>query len=288
MLRFWVVSQVLKTYKYDVMKVNIALLILPTLFVISCTDSPKKQKKEVREQDKFIELVSQSIDSINSCVSSNPIELEKRKDKRTYYNKQFFKLISNFADSNLIIKNWNGVVRRFDYLKKEKSSFILLDIIIEYKGNKHLNCLNDKIILQSIYDVDNTLKDTDIVFNNMAKINENSNVYIEGFFNRSMNGYISVGNNLSEFDFTILNISTSPTNDSMSINLKEAINRKFDEMKILGRGMLKGKTEKEIIKECAYLNKDSITNTLNSSENQYIDRIERAYITNLAKEYVNR
>lgn len=268
------------------MKKYIAPLALLIAIITSCVHPQKT--KEISQQDNFIELVSQRIDSINSCVSSNPIQTEKNKSKKILYSKQFFNTISKYSDSILIFRNWFGTVDNFEYIKKEKSSFVLLDIEISYKGNKDICYPNNKITLKCIYNIDNKSKDKDAVFNNMSTINNNSNIYIEGFINRSMNGHISVGKNLNEFNFTILNISTMPINDSISVKLNEAINLKFEEMKIFGRGVLQNKDEKEIKKESAYLKMDSIINTLSSSEIQYIKRIEQSYVTNIAREYVDK
>lgn len=255
------------------------------ILFISCT-SLNNSKKEIKEQDKFIEMVSQRIDSIKSCVSLNPIQSEKNKTRKIYYNKQFFNLISKYADSIQIFNNWSGIIEDFEYTKGKESSHIYLTIRINYQGEKFIS--QNDILLLSIYSVDNKEKAKDIVFNNMAKINKNSKIYVTGFINRSMNGYISIGENFNEFNFSILNISTSPINDSISKDAKVAIKRKFEEMKIFGRGVLNRKSEKEIKKECAFLKNDSIINTLATSDKSLVKKIEKLYITNIAREYVNR
>lgn len=262
--------------------------IILFLFFSSCNSSQPKEKKKARGEDKFIELISQRIDSINSSVSSNPIQAEKNKKKQSYYSRQFFNIVSRYTDSIQIIKNWNGIVTNFEYKKGEKSSFIKLDIEIEYKGDNFISYPKNKIVLRSIYPVENEMKDKDIVFNKMAEINNNANVYIVGFFNKNMNGNVSVGNNLREFNFSILNISRSPIDFSMSSNMSEAVKCKFKEMNILGRGMLNNKSEKEIKKEVLYLKNDSIRTTLNNDEIALIDKIEKLYVLNLAREYIKK
>lgn len=269
-------------------KINYLLVLIFPLF-ISCTSSRPKEKKD-SEQDKFIELVSQRIDSINSCISANPIQTEKNKAKKSYYTRRFFNIISNYADSIQIVKNWKGIVKDFKYEKGVNCSFIRLSIEMQYEGsNLRIHYPNNRIVLKSIYTIDNKLKDKDAVFNSMSQINTNSSVYIMGFFNRSMNGYVAVGDNIRELNFSVLNISTTPISSyPISDNMKEAIDRKFKEMKILGRGMLNDKSEKKIEKEMAYLKIDSVRGTLNNDEITLIDKIEELYVLNLAREYVDK
>ena len=269
-------------------KINYLLILIFFLF-ISCTSSRPKEKKD-SEQDKFIELVSQRIDSINSCISANPIQTEKNKAKKSYYTRRFFNIISNYADSIQIVKNWKGIVEDFKYEKGGNCSFIRLSIEMQYEGsNLRIHYPNNRIVLKSIYTIDNKLKDKDAVFNSMSQINTNSSVYIMGFFNRSMNGYVAVGDNIRELNFSVLNISTTPISSyPISDNMKEAIDRKFKEMKILGRGMLNDKSEKKIEKEMAYLKIDSVRGTLNNDEITLIDKIEELYVLNLAREYVDK
>lgn len=270
------------------MKTVICILFF-TILISSCNHSNVNAKKEIKDQDVFIELVSQRIDSINSCISTNPIQNEKNKNKKIYFNKQYYNIISQYADSAQIINNWTGIVKDLEYKKGEESSFIFLDVEIKYSGNNYkIHYPNDRIILRSVYAIDNNLKEKDVVFNNMANINKNSNVYLMGYFNRSMNGHVSVGNKLNELNFTILNILTSPITNNISDNMKEAINRKFEEMKILGLGMLNKKNEEEIQKESAFLKNDSIKNTLTDKEREIINKIETSYTANIAREFIDK
>lgn len=268
---------------------TIFYLLLFTILMSSCNNPNSNVKKEIKAQDIFIELVSQRIDSINSCVSTNPIQIEKNKNKKRYYSRQYYNIISQYADSAQIINNWTGKVVNFEYKKGEESSFIFLDVEIEYNGNNYkVSYPNDRIILKSIYTIDNDSKGEDVVFNNMSNINENSNVYLTGYFNRSMNGHISVGERLNEFNFTILNISTSPIVDTISDNTRKAIGIKFKEMKIIGMGILNKKTERQIKKETLYLNMDSTKATLTNDGKNILDKIEQSYLLNIAREYVNK
>lgn len=59
------------------MKASVCILFL-TILISSCNNSNVNVKKEIKDQDIFIELVSQRMDSINSCISTNPIQIEKK------------------------------------------------------------------------------------------------------------------------------------------------------------------------------------------------------------------
>lgn len=270
------------------MKASVCILFL-TILISSCNNSNVNVKKEIKDQDIFIELVSQRMDSINSCISTNPIQIEKNKNKKRYYTRQYYNILSQYADSVQIINNWTGKVKDFEYRKGEESSFIFLNIEIEYNGDNYkVGYPYDRIILKSIYTIDNNSKENDIVFNNMSNINENSNVYLMGYFNRSMNGHISVGEKFNEFNFTILNISTSPITNNISDNARSAVGEKFKELKIIGSGILNKKTEKQIKKETSFLNMDSIKNTLIDDDKKLLDKIEKSYLLNIAREYIDK
>lgn len=104
------------------MKASVCILFL-TILISSCNNSNVNVKKEIKDQDIFIELVSQRMDSINSCISTNPIQIEKNKNKKRYYTRQYYNILSQYADSVQIINNWTGKVKDFEY-KKEKNQVL--------------------------------------------------------------------------------------------------------------------------------------------------------------------
>jgi hypothetical protein len=267
-------------------KINYLLILIFFLF-ISCTSSRPKEKKEIRQQDAFIEIVNKGIANIASTKSNNPIKTEIDNKKKKVYINDFFKTTTNFMDSIYVAENWIARVEEVKYEKGDKSSFIFLTFTVKYGGDRII--FNDEITLKSIYTIDNNNKKTDPVFNNLAEINEGNNVCIEGFFNRSLNGRVAIGKTYKTFYFTLINISkNSPVAVAKSQNLKYAINCKFKEMKILGMGILNKKKEKDIKKESMYLNIDSVYQTLTEEEKRYIDKINENYTLNLAREYVDK
>ena len=83
-------------------------------------------------------------------------------------------------------------------------------------------------------------------------------------------------------------LSTSPITNNISDNARSAVGEKFKELKIIGSGILNKKTEKQIKKETSFLKMDSIKNTLIDDDKKLLDKIEKSYLLNIAREYIDK
>lgn len=277
---------------------QLSTLILLLISLVSCNNmKTNNRQSNLSEsntvQNSFIALVSTHADSIYETTKiSNPIKQESEYTK-AFTN--FHESIDSFISTNILFRNFIGRIRNIKYEKGDESSFIYFDLSIEYDDKASIHSINHtRNKFNCIYTLKNIYRENDSLFINLQNINDNDMVYFNGFLSRGLDGNVSIApqasvdGHMTGFYFSILDIDKKKLHTNYSSNLNNAIKAKFKELYILGQCMLANEDESVVRRKTSYLNLDSIINTLNNEEKQYINKIQKTYTLNLAREYINK
>lgn len=253
------------------MKTKIILFIFSVLVLISC-EPQKNSNFENPQQESFDNFLKAKKEL--EYAQSNEIQ-------KMEFNKKFESELAQYLDSVKIFVNWKGQIK--DIKTNEIGQSTQITFEIQYIPEKYREV---SFFCSHIVKTENLY--SDYVFNRVKSISDYSTVYFDGSIRKNFEGnavyeYGDMKISYPNYQFILLDISTTKRNDSLSITLKKAIDTDFKVFDLLKLKVLKKISENEWEEKMKDLKLEFIQSTLSETDLQYSKRLRQ----HLASDFVN-
>ncbi|GHT14931.1 hypothetical protein AGMMS4956_13810 [Bacteroidia bacterium] len=252
------------------MRSKMYLLAVLILFFMGCDTQTNRVKEKTRQQ------------SFNDFLSSkNEMKYRQGNDiQKKEFLKQFEVDLSNYLDSIQLFVNWIGQIK--DIKTEEYGQSTLLKFEIYYEPEKYR-----EITFECSHIVKTVDLESDYLYNKVKNMSNYSTVYVDGFIKRKMDNSVSYysdvlfTNHISypHYKFNVVKINNELTADTLSNNLRKALDIDFEVMDLFKQEFQKKINQKERDERVKSLQFDSIQAVLLEDEKQYSQRI-RQYLLN--------
>lgn len=240
----------------------------------ACTNG-NKQFSNV-QQENFDNMLAQNNDK--SYRLGNKL-LEKE------FNDSVKLAMGEYMDSVKLFVNWKAQIQNISINSEETGESIALSFELEYYVPEQRR--------EVTFDVDYILPqdsiNTDKVYQTIRSLNDNTNVYFDGFIRKKANGeayYSSYSDDLMhrnpEFEFFVVDINRTSKGDILSNNLQNAVDLSFQAIEPLELNFRKEISEKESSKRVEKIAPrfKAAKELLTQDEKAYIDRLTQALTYN--------
>lgn len=254
------------------MKTKIILLILSVLFFVSC-EPQRKNNFENQQQESFD----------NFLKSKKELEYSQSNDiQKKEFNNNFEIELANYLDSIGIFVNWKGQIKDIKTSEYGQSTRIEFEILYKPEEYREVSFNCSQIVKTEDLA-------TDFFYNKVKEISDYSTVYFDGFIKKDIEGkvvydYGDMHISYPNYEFNIIDISTKPKSDTLSVSLKNAIVVDFQVIDLLKQKFQKRISEKEWERKTNDLNFDFVQSKLTNGEKQYSRSIRQCLVNDFMYE----
>lgn len=250
----------------------------------------------------FVFVMTAMIIALSSCVNSSQrlgfnaqqaafdMFLSTRNEQRfdlqndiqkSEFMKQFELDLYNYVDSAKLFVNWIGEIKNIS-TKSIGEHSTQVSFTIQYVPERHR-----KVEFNCLYFVDNDSLEADHIYNTVKNISNGTTVYFDGFIRTTSHNTVKYRNGEPEdelnlpypdYDFYIVEVGTVSRGDSLSANLKAAVECTYKLNESLKQNFLKKISDTEQKKQCNALAPEfkAIKAKLTQEEKLYINRLINA------------
>lgn len=254
-----------------------SLYILILVLVCSCVGNSQNSGRRFSniQQDRFDSMLAANKEK--SYKLGNKI-LEKE------FNDSVKLAIGKYMDSTKLFINWEARIQHINSQETGKNSMVL-SFELEYSPEEYR-----EVTFDVDYVVSKDSLDSDKIYNTIKNLRDFSTVYFDGFIRTKANGeahYSSIHtddlmHSYPNFKFFIVDINPKSKGDTISGNLRRAIDLSFEAIEPLKQNFRKEISKKEAdrrISEIAPMFQSTKEN-LTNEERAYIDRLTQALTLN--------
>lgn len=255
---------------------NLLLLIL-SLVMSSCVQNVgnnNRQKYANVQQKEFDNMLAMNVKKYYHLGN----DIQKKE-----FNDSVKLSIGSYMDSVKLFNNWEGTIEKIRMDETGQKS-IHLSFEIKYKPEEYR-----EICFEVDYVLPKDSTNSDKIYQTVRNLDEFSEVKFDGFIRTKSNGEAYYGNysddlihSYPDFNFFLIDINLKSSNDSISDNLRNAINVSFESiepLKLNFRGQISQKESDKRMKQL--LPKfQAAKETLTKEERTYIDRLCQALTLN--------
>lgn len=251
------------------------LLLLSLSILYSCINTSNKANQQFSnvEQEHFDAMLAQN-DNKSRWLGNNILEKE--------FNDSVKLAMGAYMDSVKLFVNWNAIIQNID--NREIGKSVALSFELEYTPEQYRTVTFD---VDYILPIDSL--NSDKIYQTIKNLNNNSTVYFDGFIRKKANGeayYSSYSDDLMHnyprFKFFIVDINTTSKGDTLSQNLRNAVDLSFKAIEPLELNFKKEISKKESNKRINEIAPtfQAAKNVLTKDERAYIDRLMQALTCN--------
>lgn len=251
-------------------KTSLSLIVL--LVLCSCVETAN------RANQKFSNLQQENFDNMLANNNEKSYRLGNKILEKEF-NDSVKYAIGEYMDSVKLFVNWKARIQ--DINSRETGNSIALSFELEYAPEKYR---------EVTFDVDYILpKDSlnsDKIYTTIKNLSNYSTVYFDGFIRRKANGEAHYSSLHSDdlmhsypvFKFFIIDINTEPKGDTLSDNMKKAVELSYKAIEPLKLNYKKEISKKESNKRVDMIAPEfkAAKDKLTKEEQAYIDRLTQA------------
>lgn len=251
-------------------------LLLPILFALyGCVGTSNQANK------KFSNMQQENFDAMLARNSDKSHRLGNKILEKEFNDSVKF-AIGKYMDSVRLFVNWKAVIQNINSRETEKT--VLLSFELKYTPEQYR-----KITFDVDYILPKDSLNSDKVYQTIKSLNNYSTVYFDGFIRKKANGevhYSSYSDDLMhsypDFKFFIVDISTTSKGDTLSNNLRNAVDLSFKAIEPLELNFKKVISKKESDKRVKEITPkfQAAKDVLTKDERAYIDRLSQALMFN--------
>ncbi len=257
----------------------ILLCTVTMMMVCGCVNTPQKSS-----ESKFSNVQQEHFDKMLAANKKKSFDFGNDIQEREF-NDSVKLAIGEYMDSTKLFINWKAQIQHISSYETGDNS-MALSFELEYAPEEYR-----KVTFDVNYVVPKDSLDSDKIYKTVKNLRDYSTVYFDGFIRTKANGEAHYNYSLSDdhlmhsypdFKFFIVDINPESKGDTISGNLRKAIDLSFKAIEPLKQNFRKEISKKESdrrVAEIAPLFK-SAKEKLTNEERAYINRLTEALTVN--------